>query len=93
VHRNQISHLRTQFLEYGVDSALLIKGKHWHAEDMVLKPESFLDGVGEGGFGTQHGLELWLQLDADGWMETGLPYVGVRQIFEDALEDRGRRRT
>jgi hypothetical protein len=75
-----------RFLEYRIDNAFPIHGTPWYPEDMALKPEAFLEGLDEGDFGRRAGLSLWLELEAKGWMETGLPYTDVRQTFERALK-------
>ncbi len=75
------------FLEYGIDSALPLKGIPWHPEDMAVKPEAFLDGIDEGDFGKIQGLSLWLVEYDKGLMETGLGYINVRESFEKKLEE------
>jgi hypothetical protein len=77
-----------RFLEYSLDGALPTKGRQWHPEDLAINPERFLEGLDEGAFGMQQGLQLWLHLEASGWMETGLPYQCVRAEFERALNER-----
>jgi len=75
----------TRFLEYGFDGALPLDGMLWHPEDMAVKPEVYLAGLDEGEFGIRQGLSLWLELEAEGFMKTDLPYANVRQVFERAL--------
>lgn len=70
-----------RLLEHRGDSALPTAGRHWYPEDLCVKPVCFLGGLEEGVFGRVHGLDLWLQLDADGWMKTDLPYSDVRGAF------------
>jgi hypothetical protein len=43
----------------------------------------FIRGVDpeRGGFGLRAALELWLDLDNQGLMQTGLPVTGVRERF------------
>lgn len=55
----------------GVESLF---GKRWYAEDMALLPKAFLqDMIPERhNFGLVSGLDLWLKLDEQGWMDTGL---------------------
>ncbi|GFE90629.1 hypothetical protein GCM10011488_55830 [Steroidobacter agaridevorans] len=74
-----------KFLEYGLDSALPTDGLHWHPEDMLVKPDAFLDGVDEGVRGKRLGLQMWLDLERTGALMTDLPYLRVRQLFERAL--------
>jgi hypothetical protein len=73
------------FLKYGYDTALPTSGAVWYPEDMALRPAAFLKDLGEGEHGVRHGLSLWLELEAQGFMETRLPYVNVRTTFERAL--------
>ncbi len=66
------------------------RGKLWYPEDMAIKPEAFLSGVDpeQNKFGLVSALELWLQLEEDGHMDTGLSmYSGdnIRASFEQAL--------
>jgi hypothetical protein len=75
----------TSFLERRTDSALPHTGQLWYPEDMVVKPDSFLDGISEGDFGRRHAIDLWLQLDELGFMEVDLPYEGVRSAFSSRL--------
>jgi len=75
----------TTFLEYAHGSALPTEGLRWHPEDMLVKPEAFLDGVDEGVRGRRLGLQMWLDLERAGALKTDLPYVGVRERFERAL--------
>lgn len=65
-------------------------GKKWHPEDMALMPDVFLRGIDpeRNDFGITSGLELWLSLETQGYMDTGLGmYEGksVRQLFEQEL--------
>jgi hypothetical protein len=82
----------TNFLEYKFDGALPTEGFMWHPEDMAVKPDAYVDGIDEGNFGIKEGLAAWLQLEAEGFMETDLPYTGVRQAFEQALKEKSSRR-
>jgi len=75
----------TSFLKYEFDSALPTAGRHWHPEDMAVKPESFLEGVSEGDFGRRQAIDLWLQLDQLGFMKTDLPYNHVSRSFKSRL--------
>ena len=65
-------------------------GKKWYPEDMALKPDVFLRGIDpeRNNFGMAAGLELWLHLAQEGYMDTGLGmYDGavVRRLFEQEL--------
>lgn len=46
-----------------------------YPEDMALRPDAFLAGIDRerGNFGIMSALELWLKLEEDGYMATGLP--------------------
>jgi hypothetical protein len=61
-------------------------GRSWYAEDLALLPEQYLQGVDpeRDKFGKISALELWLRLDEDGWMDTGLQ-KHVRPAFESEL--------
>ncbi len=74
-----------KFLEYVFDNALPTDGLHWYPEDMLVKPEAFLEGVDEGVRGKRLGLQMWLDLERTGALKTDLPYSRVRQLFERAL--------
>jgi hypothetical protein len=60
-----------------------IHGKRWDAEDMALKPEVYLRGIDpeRQRYGLRAALELWLDLDGQGLMDTGLDVSGVRERF------------
>ncbi len=65
-------------------------GKKWYPEDMALRPEVFLRGIDpeQSNFGLTSGLKLWLHLDQQGYMDTGLGThddVAVRRLFEQEL--------
>lgn len=77
------------FLNYSdfMESALPLKGEHWHPEDMALKPDEYLNGVDEGLFGKLSALDLWLVEDEKGFMKLGSGYLNTRQSFIDKLEE------
>ncbi|BFM21484.1 hypothetical protein [Gilvimarinus japonicus] len=50
---------------------------------MAIDPELFLDGLAEGDLGKVAALELWLELEAKGWMNYG--FGAHREKFEQAL--------
>lgn len=68
------------------------KGR-WHPEDLALLPDQYLAGLDpeHHEFGITSALRLWLRLDNEGWMDTGLGKE-VRREFEarsaqyDAIE-------
>jgi len=61
-------------------------GRRWYAEDLALLPERYLEEIDpeENMFGVISALSLWLKLDEEGWMDTGLRNL-VRQTFEVEL--------
>lgn len=66
-------------------------GKLWYPEDMAIKPELFLSGVDPeiNNFGLISALKLWLSLEENGYMDTGLsmyPKASIRNSFEHAVE-------
>ncbi|KUJ72512.1 hypothetical protein [Thiomicrospira sp. WB1] len=72
-------------LEYSINTALPLNGAPWCPEEMALKPEIFLDGIDEDGFGKAAALNLWLAEEKKGLMDTGLGYLKVRDAFENKL--------
>lgn len=71
-------------------SALGRHSKLWYPEDMAIKPDDYLAGVDPelNEFGVQAALNLWLELEDNGYMSTGLsmyPRENVRASFEQAL--------
>lgn len=74
----------------GSDWPAARKNKRLYPEDMALKPEAFLAGIDaeQDSFGTASALSLWLKLEKDGHMATGLSMYrreDVRQLFEERL--------
>jgi len=67
-------------------SKLELRGEQWYAEDLALVPDQFLAGLDpeQNDFGITSALRLWLQLDSEGWMDTGLAKE-VRPAFEASL--------
>lgn len=64
--------------------------RRWDPEDMALRPDQFLSGIDpeRDAFGIRSGLQLWLKLQHDGFMDTGLPMYekgAVRSLFESEL--------
>ena len=59
----------------------------WYPEDMTLQPEAFLEEVDpeQDNYGIKSGLELWLQLEAEGFMDSGFGAESYRQLFEQEL--------
>jgi hypothetical protein len=57
-----------------------IQGERWDPEYMAIDPDLFLDGLAEGDFGKAAALELWLELEAKGWMDYG--FGTHREVFD-----------
>lgn len=65
-------------------------GRKWYPEDMALKPDVFIRGVDpeKNNFGISSAINLWLHLDAQGFMNPGLEMydrVEVRKQFETMI--------
>jgi hypothetical protein len=60
--------------------------KAWDPEDMALQPEAFLNGIDpeRDNFGIKSGLGLWLDLEQQGLMDTGIK-ANARQLFQQEL--------
>jgi len=65
------------------EGLLGIRGGRWYPEDMALKPEVFLHGIDpeQERFGWRAALDLWLELDSQRLMDTGIDIPGVRERF------------
>ena len=68
-----------------------IGNRKWYPEDMALKPEAFLEGVDpeRNNYGIKSALELWLDLEQQGLMDTGMGSdfgLKARQVFQQELE-------
>lgn len=63
-------------------------GKRWHPDGMCLDPEKFLNGIDpeRGNFGFRAGLDLWLDLEERGYMDSGFG-KSRREAFEKKLAD------
>lgn len=90
--KNKIEQLATGdlLLGQGPDGICKFVGKKWYPEEMALKPDDFLRGVNreQDNFGVQAGLKLWLELELQGYMGTGLEMYKretVRQLFQQEL--------
>ncbi|RJG02647.1 hypothetical protein D3878_14565 [Noviherbaspirillum sedimenti] len=60
--------------------------KRWHPEDMALRPEIYLNGLDpeQDNFGIVAGLQLWLELENKGLMNTGVD-ESARPQFQQEL--------
>lgn len=75
---------------WGGEGIEVLGHKHWEPEDMALSPAKFLLEIDpeKDNFGLQSALILWLELQQDGFMDTGLCMYEpekVRKLFEDDL--------
>jgi hypothetical protein len=89
--RHELSTLTgTQVLPGPVLGQVVLRGRRWYAEDLALLPDQYLKGVypEQNGFGVSSALRLWLQLEGEGWMDTGLQKE-VRPAFEAELAKYG----
>lgn len=70
------------------EDTLNMECKRWYPEDMALCPEKFLDGIDPeiDDFGIRSGLELWLELDKKGFMDTKLR-ESPRRYFKNKLDE------
>lgn len=67
-----------------------LRGRKWYPEDMALQPNDFLRGIDpeQNLFGIIAALSRWLDLEQQGYMDTGLKMSepeDVRQLFEQEL--------
>lgn len=67
--------------------ALMDRSRRWDVEDWLLDPAALLDGVDpeRNTFGVRSALEMWLKLDAEGWMKHPYDQLGTREKFAAAL--------
>jgi hypothetical protein len=65
---------------------LASRGRRWYVEDLALRPDLYLQSVDSenDGFGVASALRLWLELDDEGWMDTGVS-GRAHPAFEDEL--------
>lgn len=78
--------LSKQVLPGQIVNRIAMHGRRWYAEDLALSPEQYLKGLDaeRNLFGTTSALRLWLQLENDGWMNTGVSET-ARSTFEEEL--------
>lgn len=73
-----------------INDFFISPGVSWYPEDMALKPAVFLKGVDpeKNMHGTTSALHLWLHLEEQGYMDTGLPMYcrsDIHYIFQQEL--------
>lgn len=63
-----------------------IRGRKWYPEDMALYPEAFLSKIApeRENSGIKSGLELWLYLEQEGWMDFDIK-KDSRRLFQQEL--------
>lgn len=61
--------------------------RSWYAEDMALRPDTFLKDIDpeQDDFGIKSGLRLWLDLEQKGLLDTGGPETNARMLFQQEL--------
>lgn len=71
---------------WSTDGIWTVGGVKWYPEDMALHPDAYLDGLDpeHNNFGVKAGLGLWLELDSQGLMDTGLN-KSARELFQQEL--------
>lgn len=77
-------------LGWGGESIWSIGHRTWYPEDMALDPSTYLDGIDpeKDDFGIKSGLKLWLSLEEQGYMDTGMHstlYPNPKQSFQQTL--------
>lgn len=85
--RRELSALTGKQVLFGTILRKIVSGGcRWYAEDLALRPDQYLQKLNpeQNSFGVISALRLWLQLDDDGWMDTGLRKE-VRRAFEVEL--------
>lgn len=73
-------------------NAKLRGAKLWDPEDMALRPDVFLSHIDpeQDRFGLKAALQLWLELEQQGFMATGLPMYSseaIRSAFNRKLAE------
>lgn len=74
-------------LGWGGEGVWALRHRKWYPEDMALEPEAFLKGIDpeRDNFGISAALRLWLDLEQQGLMNTGLNDNQARQKFQNEL--------
>lgn len=76
-------------LSWGKEGIHYLKGKKWYPEDMTIRPEIFLNGVDpeRKNFGLKAGLKMWINLESEGHMHSGLESDTTKQEFIKKLNN------
>jgi hypothetical protein len=77
-----------RLLGWSGKGAWSLKGKKWYPEDMTIKPDSYLAGIDpeRDNYGQKAALSLWLELEEQGYMDSGLG-KNVRSSFTKKLNE------
>lgn len=75
-----------------IDRAQAFSGGLWHPEEMALVPGKYLSGVDpeRDNFGMKAALKLWLSLEEEGYLATGIASYSkaeIRKTFEQTLNE------
>jgi len=75
-------------LGWAGDGPWSLKGRRWYPEDMTINPDSYLKGIDPeiNNYGRKAALALWLELEQEGYMDSGLKN-NVRDLFANKLSD------
>ena len=89
-----LPHVRILGLEHGeafFADPFSFSGELWYPEYMALKPDVFLDGINpeKNNFGFVSALDLWLRLEEQGLMDTGLKTYNKQEVRKLFLEAKG----
>lgn len=77
-----------KILNFGKNGIYSIDGVRWYADDMVITPELFLEGIRKDSdnFGYIESLKSWLKYESDGLMNTGVNKKTTKSEFIKALK-------
>ena len=69
------------------EGLVVMRGERWHPEDMLDTPDVFLHGIEpeDNNHGVKCGLERWLELCSQGYMDAGNDVAKAKSSFELAL--------
>ena len=75
-----------ELLGWNGEGVFSLQGLHWHPDDMADRPDVFLKDIDSerDNFGLKSALQLWLDLESEGYMDVGFGAV-PRASFEKAL--------
>jgi len=75
-------------LGWSGDGAWSLKGKRWYPEDMTINPDSYLKGIDPEieNYGRKAALALWLELEKEGYLDSGLK-KNIRELFAKKIRE------